>query len=1658
MCGKALLLLLTVLAVCTASSKLHAAMVLPGDFKVSTVGAATYDIPIQVPPGIAGIEPSLSLHYDSNSGNGLLGVGWNLSGLSSITRCPRTPAQDGVRGSVSYDDNDRFCLDGRRLIVVKGVYGANESEYRTELESFTKITAYGAAGTAGPLYFIVKTRAGLTTEYGRSSDSALEVLGKSPAAIRTWALSKVQDSKGNTLTVTYQKYIPNSSEIPSNLRGKYFGSHAPLRIDYTSNTGTSLAAKNAVIFGYDYIRPDVSSGYQGGTQISNYLRLRTITTSDVSAVAVYTLTYEQGPATKRSRLTKIELCGSSSECLPATLMTFPAEPTSVFDVDTHLVTESQLEFNTGTINSVYGVWRQGDVNGDGKQDLFQIWNGNLHAWLSLDGKTFESKSYLGSSPTVNPGFGQYDVGQWLTLDLNGDGKTDVVHALGNRFGGEGPYPSEIISWIPRDDGTMKVASYLPPNEPVLNDGGFLVLDVNGDGRSDLVKVKLGYPNPDRRFNVYISRGDGIFDYSTQSRTQGNPNDYGTWQVLDVNGDGLLDLVNFNENYSAAWVWTSTGTGQFVLSQTSTGISASPGIVRVGDFNGDHLTDIVLVDGVGGNTIIRTLFSKGDGTFSPTVVSVGTPYYSTYPSSYITVTDLNGDGFSDLVHVISGESYEESGVLGLWLSDGKGGFSVSKFTTPKDTTAVTNCDDSCSIIHIADFKGEGFEDLFTLNNQQIGYWTRQRISKDIPISITPSPRRNISWRTDTLPKLLGTSYFKEKREIDVGIGATASSLSWPWISPVSPLAVVTDVTVTANDTRTTAYSYGTALVEAGVNGRGFSGFNWQQSVDPVNQSGFKGTGLVKRSYFKQDFPFTGMLEKVGQGTSAQDWSNLSLTTNTYDCKRPNEPVELTMSDGCTATPGSGARYFPYLASSISTANDLNLAPMPGQIKTNSELDAFGNFQLIESKITRPGDLTLSGFSTKAHNTFYNDPDRWYLGRLVQAVTTKTTPDPLPAPVVPGPGDLPGMTRTSFEQGGDQDLGVVGFNSDSGRWPRFTNSGTVPVVIQGHSATGGLWAWQGNTADPQTCFMGNVIAVGGSCYTFNGVGGTAVGNYSPSATLTYAQQGSNVSFTTVTNYTVSIATIAASRPGIDFGTMQQNQWNGPIVVHVTNNATSNPLRNVVISFSGGNSSNFSTQGATCGGAIAGGAHCDIPVYFNPTSNANGLSSTLVVTGGYPRMQPGETDYIPTNTAVNIQIPVKGNGAFSKATLTSAASQSFGGGWYGQAASALNWNYRNDGNVAMTLTSPSLSAPLRVTGNTCSNVAVGASCAIAVTNSWNSDAPGTSQSFTPTGATVAPAAATASYVVYSAVPVWGATSLNFGNVTVGQTATQNVTLYNYGASDTYNWAANNGIANLPADFSFNLSACSGVAPGAGGGAQGGSCNVVVSFTPTVAGARGGSSVYVAAASYGLSPPGRATWMSVAGTGIATATQPTVSFNPASVITGATSTLSWSSTGAASYAATCSGAAVGSYTGTATSMTVSTSGTGTGTCSVTALNSLGTASAAGAANLTVTPAAVLFTVTGPSTNTWTFTNPNSFAVTPTAVGRNGTNDFSAFTSINAAGTTCSISSAVPAGGTCTVAISAAQPRCKADNYTVRAAISTSAGMTNGAYLSKSSTSTICP
>ncbi len=68
-----------------------------GAQSVTPDGAFTYSVPIEIPAGTNGMQPNISLNYNSNGGNGMLCVGWSLSGFPVISRDTDYP--------VAFDDS-----------------------------------------------------------------------------------------------------------------------------------------------------------------------------------------------------------------------------------------------------------------------------------------------------------------------------------------------------------------------------------------------------------------------------------------------------------------------------------------------------------------------------------------------------------------------------------------------------------------------------------------------------------------------------------------------------------------------------------------------------------------------------------------------------------------------------------------------------------------------------------------------------------------------------------------------------------------------------------------------------------------------------------------------------------------------------------------------------------------------------------------------------------------------------------------------------------------------------------------------------------------------------------------------------------------------------------------------------------------------------------------------------------------------------------------------------------------------------------------------------------------------------------------------------------------------------------------------------------------
>lgn len=120
-----------------------------GNTGVSSSGGATCSILIEIPNGTNGVQPELNLVYNSQSGAGLAGNGWNITGISSISRAGKTDYYSGITTPVNYTNaNDAFCLNGMRMFPITGTNGSDGTVYGAENEGYAKIESFG--GSAAP--------------------------------------------------------------------------------------------------------------------------------------------------------------------------------------------------------------------------------------------------------------------------------------------------------------------------------------------------------------------------------------------------------------------------------------------------------------------------------------------------------------------------------------------------------------------------------------------------------------------------------------------------------------------------------------------------------------------------------------------------------------------------------------------------------------------------------------------------------------------------------------------------------------------------------------------------------------------------------------------------------------------------------------------------------------------------------------------------------------------------------------------------------------------------------------------------------------------------------------------------------------------------------------------------------------------------------------------------------------------------------------------------------------------------------------------------------------------------------------------------------------------------------------------------------------------
>jgi hypothetical protein len=325
----------------------------------------------------------------------------------------------------------------------------------------------------------------------------------------------------------------------------------------------------------------------------------------------------------------------------------------------------------------------GDFNGDGNQDLATAHNvapGEVSVLVGDGTGNFTISDTRGVGNSAR---------EMAVGDFNGDGNQDLITASFENTG--------TVSVL-RGDGTGKfptVSTIFTGNNPF----AVAVGDFNGDGKQDFVVTDTSTDV----VTVHLGNGNGTFGGGTFFDAGDTPI---SLVVGDFNGDAKPDLaVSGGGAVGTVSVLAGAGDGTFANATPATtfGIGSNPGLLTMGDFNGDGRQDLAATsDQAVGK--VSVLVGDGNGAFT----SASTPSVDENPFS-IAAGDFNGDGNQDLVTA----NANEAGTVSVLRGNGDGTFAADGSPTVGDFPLG---------VAVGDFNGDGNQDLATANHNVPGSLT------------------------------------------------------------------------------------------------------------------------------------------------------------------------------------------------------------------------------------------------------------------------------------------------------------------------------------------------------------------------------------------------------------------------------------------------------------------------------------------------------------------------------------------------------------------------------------------------------------------------------------------------------------------------------------------------------------------------------------------------------------------------------------------------------------------------------------------------------------------------------------------------------------------------------------------------------------------------
>lgn len=699
------------------------------EMNISESGALTYALPIEILKGINNFQPNISLAYNSQSGNGQAGWGWNIVGLSTITRGGKSKSIDGITIGSQFDDTDPFYLDGQRLIH------NNASEFVTEKFSKIKITK----PSSGEFSFIVQYTDGRVAKYKEL------ISGQN-------YISAFIDSFNNEIHYTYQieNNVPNITKIS-------YGGTSVTNDKFYIDFLYTARKKNIQIFrnGITYINTKVLSEVSSGSSYTSLFRK-------------YNFTYDFVEDNSIERLRSIIVKNESGESLKP------------LNFNYNVLNQGIIKFSPSNINSL----------GDYTTGLGSVTVGNFTNSAEKIQPIFQTRKLNGSynldnngssiSVTTNDSATQLFSGKVLDLSNRITEKDQFIVVNENSVGTEDlTNPNNPINFLLRDNvvfeikniitgetrnvtvpvkgGLTAVENYVPDDPYDIYGYGqgtyitdyfrdetrreYIQGDFNNDGLIDFLIIEPQNLNRENKiYFVELGKQNAGIDIQVNPIVLNTSANFDNKEIypIEFDGDALPELFTVNRSaakYSIYKIDLVYNKLDVVLADKALSNFGTNTPIFFGDFNGDGLTDFLTPQKV---YEIPTDDNSG--------IKMGAIYHQMETESLLWWKNIStGKDF-----IQNQENYTDQKIAYLKPSQSnyikKSTFWQKFWNGKPDEYEYTRY--STHNIIVTDFNNDGRSDIITLNKIGSAKYNANGVLSNIPIN-------NLS---NTLVRLTNTSPF------------------------------------------------------------------------------------------------------------------------------------------------------------------------------------------------------------------------------------------------------------------------------------------------------------------------------------------------------------------------------------------------------------------------------------------------------------------------------------------------------------------------------------------------------------------------------------------------------------------------------------------------------------------------------------------------------------------------------------------------------------------------------------------------------------------------------------------------------------------------------------------------------------------------------------